>query len=111
MIGGLQERRLGPRGNIKVRSFPGATTNDMLDYLQPLLRKKPDRIILHVGTNDAIDHSAKEITEKIINLKNTIEKGLKGTRITISSPVNRLDNPKCAVTIRNLNASLENTRD
>ena len=27
-------------------------TDDMLDYVRPVTRKKPDVIIMHVGTND-----------------------------------------------------------
>ena len=37
---------------IKVRSFPGATCSDMYHYLVPILERKPDHVILHVGTND-----------------------------------------------------------
>ena len=36
-----------------VRSFPGADSSDMLDYLKPLLnKKKPRYLVLHIGTND-----------------------------------------------------------
>ena len=34
---------------VKVSSFPGCTTEDMHDFIKPLLRKNPDEIILHVG--------------------------------------------------------------
>ena len=37
---------------VRVRSFPGAATEDILDHCKPIARKKPDIIILHVGTND-----------------------------------------------------------
>ena len=30
----------------------GATTEDMLDYFKPMVRKKPDTVIIHTGTND-----------------------------------------------------------
>jgi hypothetical protein len=36
---------------IQVSAFPGSTTLDMPDYLKPILRKKPDKLIIHVGTN------------------------------------------------------------
>ena len=35
---------------VSVKSFSGSTAEDMKDYLKPLIRKKPDTIILHVGT-------------------------------------------------------------
>ena len=37
---------------IKIRPHPGATTIDMIDYIKPELRHKPDIIILHCGKND-----------------------------------------------------------
>ena len=45
MLGGVKEGLIGPHGNMKVRSFPGATLDDMIDYLRPLLRRKPNRVL------------------------------------------------------------------
>ena len=53
VVSGLRESKMSFRRNIKVRFFPGARIQDMYYYLVPLLRKRPDKIILHVGTNDA----------------------------------------------------------
>ena len=108
MLGGVKEGLIGPRGNMKVRSFPGATLDDMVDYLRPLLRKKPDRVLLHAATNDAINHNANDIIQKILDVKAFIENEVKGCTVIISSPINRLDNQKCATVIRNVNAQLKN---
>ena len=108
MLGGVKEGLIGPRGNMKVRSFPGATLDDMIDYLRPLLRKKPDRVLLHAATNDAINHNANDIIQKILDVKAFIENEVKGCTVIISSPINRLDNQKCATVIRNVNAQLKN---
>ena len=32
--------------------YSGSTTDDMVDYIKPITRKKPDVIIMDVGTND-----------------------------------------------------------
>ena len=37
--------------NVSVRSFSGATIEDMKDYSIPLLQKEPNVIIIHAGTN------------------------------------------------------------
>ena len=37
---------------MKVRSHPRATTGDFIDYVRPTVRKKPNLIIIHSGTND-----------------------------------------------------------
>jgi hypothetical protein len=54
---------------IVVKSFAGANCSDMEDYLKPVVRKEPENIILHVGTND-LNKSASpdQIAQGIINL-------------------------------------------
>ena len=37
---------------VSVGCFPGATIEDMKDYIKPTLKRKPDHIILHIGTNN-----------------------------------------------------------
>ena len=37
---------------VTVKSFPGANLEDMDDFINPILRKKPDQLVLHIGTND-----------------------------------------------------------
>ena len=57
---------------IKVRYFPGAKIKDMYHYEIPLLQKKPENIILHLGTNDAPYNSGTNILKDMIELKNFI---------------------------------------
>ena len=47
-------KKLNPKCKVMVRSFPGATTQCMNDYVKPSIRAQPDHFILHVGTNDLI---------------------------------------------------------
>ena len=54
MLAGIEEKRIPGNWSVKVRIFPGATTHDMYDYLKPLLKKNPDNILLHVGTNNSV---------------------------------------------------------
>ncbi len=37
---------------INIKTFPGATINDMTHYIQPIMKKQPKLVVLHVGTND-----------------------------------------------------------
>ena len=37
---------------MQVKTHPGATTNDIIDYIKPTIRQKPDIVIIHSGTND-----------------------------------------------------------
>ena len=40
---------------VKVATFPGCTIRDMRDHIKPILGKKPDQLIVHVGTNSPSD--------------------------------------------------------
>ena len=48
--------------------FCGATTDEMKDYIRPTLRRMPNNIILHVGTNDTSRSNASEIVTGIDGL-------------------------------------------
>ena len=37
---------------VVVKHFRGSTTEDLKTYIQPPLKRNPDRVIIHVGTND-----------------------------------------------------------
>ena len=48
--------------SVKIRSHPGATTEDIIDYIRPTAQKTPKMMVIRSGTND--------ITNKV----NTLEK-------------------------------------
>ena len=50
----IREDKLCKKDTIKVRCFPGAKFEDFYHYTIPLINKKPDRIVLHVGTNNTL---------------------------------------------------------
>ena len=52
--------------NVKVKSFPGADVRDMHDNITNF-RRKPEYIILHVGTNDPLNLPPNEILDKILD--------------------------------------------
>ena len=86
-ISGLIEKKISRNRKIKVRYFPGAKIKDMYHYVIPLLKKKPENIILHVGTNDAPYKSDTDILKDLIDLKDFIlEKSPSCKKITLSSP-------------------------
>ena len=93
--------------NIKVRAFPGARVQDMFSYLIPLLKKNPKHVILHVGTNDAVNNSSEEILNKILQLKNYVEKALPESVVIISHPIIRIDDIKANNILTKLRENLE----
>ena len=89
IIKGLNEYGLSKNPNVKVQSFSGHTTEDMLDIVKPAARRKPDAIIIHAGAND--------ITRDINTVK-TIRKTVKlirdssgNTQVLLSGIINQED--------------------
>ena len=78
--------------HVAVKSFSGARIADMDDYLKPLLRKDPDEIILHVGTNNIRDESPRSVAEGIVNLVTQAQQDFPSTRLAISPLLPRSDN-------------------
>ena len=63
----------------------------MYYYLVPLLRKRRDKIILHVGTNNAPRIKADEMLEQLGKLKSLIWEMLPSVKIILSAPTKRVD--------------------
>ena len=55
-------------------------------YLVLLLHKKPDKMILHIGTNDSTFYSATETVEEIGKLKQYILEQLPIVKLVMSTP-------------------------
>ena len=89
MLAGIEEKRICGNRSVKVRIFPGATTHDMHDYLKPVLKKNPDNIILHVGTNNSVNETSRDILNEILSLKNFIEKLCPKCKVIVSNLVYR----------------------
>ena len=71
--------------------FNGATVRDMISYCQPLVGRKPDKIILRAGTNDLSNKKLSEVkvTESIMQLAKSIED--KGVKVIVSGLIARGD--------------------
>ena len=70
IMSGIREELLKTdKHNVKVRFFRGGTIEDMEDNIKPILKREPDYIILHVGTNNAANLTARDILDKLLQLK------------------------------------------
>lgn len=90
--------------NVNVKCFPGATIGCMADYIRPTLKKSPNNIILHVGTNDLktkktpieIAHSTIELAKSTGDCKTAVSSiitrgdGLKQKAKAVNSILGRL---------------------
>ena len=52
MLNNISERGISKQHSVKVRNFPGATTERINEETDDILQSKLDSIIIHAGTND-----------------------------------------------------------
>ena len=72
-----------------------------------MIERKPDGIILMIGTNDAVDKGSHEILNELLDLRNWILTKLPETKVIISCPTIRRDNQKARLTILRLRSNLQ----
>ena len=107
LVNGINERGLAKQHEeVVIKAHGGATTRDMVDYIKPVLRKKPDVVILHTGTNDltkGVDTISQ--LEEISDLVTNDEKN--NTELVISTVVTRGDRAGMSKRIANLNKRIK----
>ena len=79
----------------------------MNHLLMPIIAKRPDHLILHVGTNDVATNTSIKIIDDLLRLKCNILKQLPNCRVLVSRPTVRTDNGKANLSLRNVNRHLE----
>ena len=94
-------QKLNANCKVFVKTFSGAKTTCMHDYVKPSVRSSPDRFILHVGTNDlSSDKSpqeiAKSITDRATSIKNE-KHDVSISNIIIQVDNKKLEEKKCKV--------------
>ena len=73
MIKNIQGTKLGEAvgHRVVVKSFSGATTKAMKDYLKPNLELSPDQVVLHVGTNDLKQKEPRHVADLFLEETNS----------------------------------------
>ena len=90
-VSGLRLYKMLRRKMFKVRTVPGATISDMKLFAVPLLKKEPDKVIVHVDTNDAPNFTPDELFKNMKELYLLRQKVVPSAKIIILSPVLRVD--------------------
>ena len=93
---------------IQVSTFPGCSTLDMEDYLKPIIRKKPDKLVIHVGTNSLRETETPEkCADEIANLAKQVINACPQTTVALSSIVTRSDDKFLAAKAIEVNLHLK----
>ena len=96
----------GPNSKVQVSSFPGCTPNDMADYIRPIVRRKPDSIIIHVGTNSLRNsNSSRKCADEIVDIGH-MQVDQEGISVAISSLAVRADDNELAKRVKEINKIL-----
>ena len=88
ILNGIDQQNLS-NGSFKVRvkNHPGATTEDICGHLKPEIRKKPEIVIIHAGTNDLTNNS--KSLENCKRMADSVRSKLPNCRLTISNVITR----------------------
>ena len=73
----------------------------------PIIAKRPDFLILHVGTSNATTKTSRKIIDDLLMLKCNILKQFSNCRVTVSKPTVRIDHGKANLTLHDVNINLE----
>ena len=86
-------KKLNANCKVFVKTFSGAKTTCMHDYVKPSVRSSQDHLTLHVGTNDlSSDKSLEETARSIIHLAPSIKD--EKHDVSISNIIIRADDKK-----------------
>ena len=109
LLNNINPRGISKKGDVKILNHPGATSQDMKDFINPSINRKPDMLICHVGTNDITNN-----IDTLTNLQtiiNRIKKKSASTKIVFSSVIQRHDQPHIEKKVSALNNELKQLCD
>ena len=102
ILNGIQENGISNNTtNVKIRNHPGATSEDMCDFIKPESRKNPNVIIVHVGTNELKDN--KKTLENFKKMNDTVKAKTPMCKFVISDVVIRKDKPEMEKKVKEFN--------
>ena len=99
-------KKLSRNQNVNAFSFSGATIDDMADFGKPVIKRKPKKIILHVGTNNLKMDQPKKIKNKVAGLVDSIKAEHPSIDVAISSVILRSDDQSLNSKIHEVNRRL-----
>ena len=100
------QRSITKSHKVRTETYSGANIAAMKHHIKPCLESQPDKIILHVGTNDIDNKEATEIAEGIAEIGQLVKQVSSKTEIAISQIVNRTDKTGITKKINEVNENL-----
>ena len=93
MINGITPDRLSSKCKHRFRITPygGAISEDLVDHSCPTLRRKPDVIAIHIGTNDITNNNCSSLQTNLGKIRELVTELRPSTKIVPSSIILRHD--------------------
>ena len=85
----------------------GVTIDDLRHHLAPLLKTKPEHIILNIGTNDDFSKKSGQILDELLQVKQYITSILPACKVIVSRPAIGTDNGKVPFTAQKTKFSIK----
>ena len=79
----------------------------MYNYLKPILKRHPEFLILHIGTNDTSKYTPNEIVDRVLALKRFVVSQNKECKVIVSTLTMRVDNSKNGNAVQKVNEILK----
>ena len=105
IINGMNYKLLNKNHYVKVHSHGGGTTDDMCHHIQTYVKRKPDLVIIHSGTNDVTNDV--DTCKHMENCIRFIKQKLPDTKIALSSISIRKDRKHLDGKIKLLNNGIK----
>ena len=91
IIKNVNGRDVSRGDSVKIRPHPWASAEDLNDHIKPAIRKNPDIVVIHTGTNDLQNNcNIVEKAKKLISAVKEVDKD-NSVKIAFSSIINRGD--------------------
>ena len=89
MLINIKPEKLSAKRNVKIKNFPGSSTIDLKDHINPTIRRNVDTITIHAGTNDITNDI--DTISNMQEIVNRIQKKSPRNKIAVSSIIIRKD--------------------
>ena len=90
---------------VSIKPYSGATSEDICDYIKPEVRKCPETLLIHVGTND-LSRNIKTV-DNLKKIKDYVTSKSNNTKIIVSTITTRSDDPNLQGKAERMNSRIK----
>lgn len=104
-LNNIMSKGISNKNNVIIHNHPGSTSEDLMSYITPSIRKKRDVLVIHTGCNDLVNDI--DTIKNLQSIIDRIKKQSSTTKIALSSVFIRKDKQNMENKVNELNANIE----